>query len=47
MSRTKTRYERVSTLVGYLPPDGFRVVSTRELEGGGYEVMLEPEGLLG
>lgn len=46
MMSLKARVERVATLVGYQPPEGFRVVSTRELDDGWFEVMLEPEGFL-
>ena len=41
-----TRVDRVPTMVGYVPPKGFRIVSYRKLEDGSYEVTLEPEGLL-
>jgi hypothetical protein len=37
-----THVVRVSSIVGYVPPFGFRIVSVRELEDGSYEVTLEP-----
>ena len=30
------------TLSGYVPPKGYRVVKTRQLEDGSYEITLEP-----
>jgi hypothetical protein len=37
---------RVATMHGYVPPQGYRVVSHRQLEDGSYEVVLEPSGFL-
>ena len=36
------RVVRVPSIVGYVPPAGFRIVSVRKLEDGSYEVTLEP-----
>jgi hypothetical protein len=33
---------RITTLIGYLPPDGFRIKSAYRLKNGKYEVILEP-----
>jgi hypothetical protein len=35
----------VPSIVGYVPPSGFRIVSIREQEDGSYEVTLEPMAL--
>ena len=37
-----TQVVHVPTMVGYVPPKGFRIKSIRELEDGSYEVTLEP-----
>lgn len=37
-----TRTVRVPSMVGYVPPLGFRIVTIRELEDGSCEVTLEP-----
>jgi hypothetical protein len=37
-----THSVRVPTMVGYVPPSGFKVVSAKKLEDGSYEVTLEP-----
>ena len=36
-----TQVVRVPTMVGYVPPKGFRIKSIRRLEDGSYEVTLE------
>jgi hypothetical protein len=36
----------VPTVVAYVPPKGFRIVSIRQLADGSYEVTLEPWALL-
>jgi hypothetical protein len=35
---------RVPSIVAYVPPVGFRIVSILELDDGSYEVTLEPKG---
>ena len=40
------RVQRVPTMVGYVPPSGWRMVSHRQLADGSYEVTLEPSVLL-
>jgi hypothetical protein len=37
-----TQVVRVPSMVAYVPPLGFRIVSVRKLEDGSYEVTLEP-----
>ncbi len=32
----------VPSIVGYVPPKGFRIVQVRKLDDGSYEVTLEP-----
>ena len=34
----------VPTITGYVPPDGWRVVSHSQLSDGSYEVTLDPPG---
>jgi hypothetical protein len=33
---------RVSSIVGYKPPEGFKIAKIKELSDGTYEVTLEP-----
>jgi hypothetical protein len=37
-----THVVRVPSMVGYVPPKGFRIVHIRKLDDGSYEVTLEP-----
>ena len=37
-----THVVRVPSMVAYVPPVGFRILSVRKLEDGSYEVTLEP-----
>ena len=37
-----TQSVRVPTMIGYVPPKGFRIVMVRKLDDGSYEVTLEP-----
>jgi hypothetical protein len=37
-----TQVVRVPSMVAYVPPVGFRILSVRKLEDGSYEVTLEP-----
>jgi hypothetical protein len=41
-----TQVVRVPTMVGYVPPEGFRINSIQQLADGSYEVTLEPLELL-
>ena len=36
----------VPTLVGFVPPTGYRIKQSRQLEDGTFEVLLEPVGFL-
>jgi hypothetical protein len=33
---------RVPSIDGYVPPEGHRVIATRQLNDGSYEITLEP-----
>jgi hypothetical protein len=40
------RIVNVPTVIGYVPPKGFKIVKIRKLADGSYEVTLEPLGFL-